>query len=137
MNSQTMHEQGRKACKALHDYMLEDDNLFDQLRMMWDWNDREFQRLVGLATRCLEETAEDDMIPRYVASFFGYWLGILKGTLQNPQFIQFNRAGRSEEETRDFFSKRIEIIHKLTAWMSRGRSEHPPEHFNLPEWEDS
>lgn len=129
-----MSTQSQRNCAALREYMHRDDNLLDRLRMDWKWDDEEFRTLVGMATRCLEEIEDDEVIPRYVASFFGSWLHIIKGMMTRPDFLADNRAGRSEQETKAYFAKRIEIIYKLVSWMSNGKRLHPPEHFILPEW---
>jgi hypothetical protein len=42
----------RPACAALISYMHGDDDLLYQLRMMWEWKDQEFRRLVETAVHC-------------------------------------------------------------------------------------
>jgi len=123
----------RPACVALGEYMVEDGHLFEKIRMNFEWDERAFQRLVQVSTRCLEEIEHDDMIPRYVASFFGNWLHSMKGMMQHPDFLRLNRGLRTEQENKAYFAKRIEIIQKLVSWMSNGKRLHPLEHFILPE----
>ena len=50
-----MTNRSMSAREALRAYEIKDENLFDQLRTMWLWNDVEFQELVRIATRCLED----------------------------------------------------------------------------------
>lgn len=127
----------RPACAALSDYMAEDGHLFEKIRMDFEWDERGFQRLVQLSTRCLEEIEHDDMIPRHVASFFGNWLHIIKGMMRHPDFLRLNRGARTEQENTAYFDRRVEIIQKLVSWMSNGKRLHPPEHFVLPEWQSA
>jgi hypothetical protein len=127
----------RPACVALGEYMVEDDHLFDKIRMNFEWDERAFQRLVQVSTRCLEEIEHDDMIPRYVASFFGNWLHIMMGMMQHPNFLKLNREGRTTEGTEAYFRDCIEIMKKLVRWMSNGPRPYPPAHFIRPGWESS
>jgi hypothetical protein len=122
------------ACEALRAYTAKDDSLLDQLRTMWIWNDAEFQDLVRVATRCLEEMESHEMIPRYVAGFFALDLHLIKGIMRRADFLEDNRAGRTLEEARAYFAPRQEILEKLIFWMAHGERLHPPEHFVLPEW---
>lgn len=130
-----MHTPALSACTAFHEYMLEDGNLFEKIRMDFEWDEHAFQRLVQASTRCLEEIARDDMIPRYVATFFGNWLHIMMGMMQHPNFLRLNRGPRTEQENTVYFDERIAIMKKLVHWMSSGPRPYPATDFILPGWE--
>lgn len=129
-----MNAPERPACAALISYMHGDDDLWYQLRMIWEWKDDEFRRLVEISMRCLEEIEPDESIDRSVVYFFCSYLPSLERLMQQPDFIMFNREGRAESETKAYFAARIEIIHKLMSWVSNGKRPHPLTDFILPEW---
>lgn len=124
----------RPACTALDEYMREDDELFDKIRMSYEWDEGAFQRLVQVSTRCLEEIQHDEMIPRYVASFFGYWLHLMMGMMQHPNFLALNRQGRTQEDTEAYFRECIAIMQRLVRWMSNGTRPYPSAQLTLPGW---
>jgi hypothetical protein len=124
----------RPACAALNEYMAEDDHLFDKIRMNFEWDERAFQRLVQISTRCLQEIEHDDMIPRRVASFFGNWIHIIKGMMRHPDFLRLNQGMRTTQENTAYFDEHIEIMKKLVRWMSKGPRPYPAADYVLPGW---
>lgn len=124
----------RPECVALMEYMAEEGHLFEKIRMNFEWDEPELQKLVRVSTRCLEEIEHDALIPRHVAGFFGYWLPIIMGMMQHPGFLSVNREGRSEQETKAYFDRRIELMKKLVRWMSNGPRPYPAADYVLPGW---
>lgn len=132
-----MNAPERPACAALVAYMHGDDDLLYQLRMMWEWKDDEFWRLVEIAMRCLEEIESDDAIVRSVVYFFCAYLPSLETLMLHPDFLAFNRGGLTEEEMKAYVTRRVEIIRKLVRWMPNGKCPYSLADFILPEWRSS
>ena len=124
-NNNNNHRIG-PASKALSAYMAR-DTLIDTVRMDHRWDEQEFRELVEVSVRCLEEIADDSFFPRHVASFFGERLRLLEGMIRHPDFIAENRGQRTQEQAKQYFARRWDILRRLTSWMSLGGHPYSPE----------
>jgi hypothetical protein len=109
--------------KFLHDENKED--FCEYVRINYEWNDEEFQKLIKLLEAVLIEIQDEDYIPRWLASYFASTPDLIIGISSHPQFIKnLERKGRIEN-VQEFFDTRHKQLKRLKFWFFNGVK--PPE----------